>query len=185
MNPEISPSEIEQVRKQSAKIGEDCYKALVLENPVSRLPERIFKETFLPYFIGQKKFEPDSELLKIWVGIAGNPGACVDIIDDGNDVLFRIPPLYNTDFISSTAATKVPFSGIIDEFHNRNASIPNLGNNFLKSVLSTTKDLITTNNNHIDEYREMWQKMFNYYNVNGAKEETKTDQISDGEIIYD
>lgn len=185
MNPEISVSEIEQVRQQSQKVGEECYNLLVIEQPVGRLPERIFKETFLPYFIGQKRFEPDSDLLKIWVGIAGNPGNCVDIIDDGNEVLFRIPPLYNTDFVSSTAATQIPFMGIIDEYHNRNASAPNLGSNFLKSVLKTTKDLITTNNNHVEEYKQMWQKMFEFYHIGETAKEQKTDQINDGEIIYD
>jgi len=185
MNPEIPVSEYEQVRQQSQKVGEDCYNLLVIEQPVGRLPERIFKETFFPYFSGQKTLDPGSEILKIWVGIAGNPGNCVDIIDDGNDVLFRIPPLYNTDFVSSTAAAKVPFTGIIDEYYNRNASSPNLGNNFLKSVLNTTKDLVTTGNNHVEQYREMWQKMFEFYNIGDNKKEIKSDQINDGEIIYD
>ncbi len=185
MDIDISAQEIEQVRQQSRQVGEDCYKALVIEQPVGRLPETIFRETFLPYFIGQKKFEPDSELLKIWIGIAGNPGACVDIIDQGNDVLFRIPPLYNTDFVNSTAATNIPFMGIIDEYHQRNASAPNLGSNFLKSVLSTTKDLITTNNNHIEEYRQMWQKMFDYYKVGNTSVKENPGTINDGEIIYD
>lgn len=184
-NPLLNKT-VDDKKSEMGKIGEDLFDQLVMRSPVNRLPERVFKDTFLPYFVGEKKFEENQELLKVWVGIAGNPGNPVDIIDEGNDVLFQIPPLYNTDFIDSAKATPIAFTGVINEYHQRVASSPNMGENFLRTVLKSTERLISTGDNHIPEYREQWQKVFEYYQVGDKTAAPKKEgNIDDSELIFD
>jgi hypothetical protein len=179
------PSNKEAI-KRASEIGEELYKSLVLDYPVSKLPEKVFNQTFLPYFTGQKSIEENPEILKIWISIAGNPGSSVDIIDNNSDdVLFRVPPLYNTDFVQPPTGGSIPYEGIIHEFQEKSASSPKLGNAFLKNVLDTTKKIIVTNNNHVEEYKEMWNKIFDYYHIGEVQEKKDTSGISDDEIIFD
>lgn len=186
MSTENKPNPNQAEIDKAAKLGEEFYTKLVLEAPVSKLPEKIFKDTFLPYFSGKKPVSDNPDILKTWISIAGNPGAAVDIIDNtSDDILFRVPPLYNTDFVQSPTARRIPYEGIIHEFQEKTASSPKLGENFLKNVLDITKKIVVTNNNHVEEYRQMWNNVFDYYGV--GKEEKKVDDkgISDDELIID
>jgi hypothetical protein len=172
--------------EKASIVGEELYNKLVLEAPVSKLPERIFQQTFLPYFTGKKKMEENPDIIKTWVAIAGNPGAAVDIIDNNSDdVLFRVPPLYNTDFVQSSINTRIPYEGIIHEFEERSASSPKMAERFLKNVLDKTKNMLVTNNNHVEEYREMWNKIFDHYGINEESPKKDNNAISDDELIID
>lgn len=171
---------------KAKKIGEEFYKTIVLEAPVSKLPEKVFQEAFLPYFSGQKKISENPEIIKFWVSIAGNPGSAVDVTDNNSDeVLFRVPPLYNTDFVQTPGTASIPYEGIIHEYEQRSASTPKLGETFLKNVLDNTRKLIITNNNHVEEYREMWNKIFDHYHIGETVEKKDPEGLTDEELIFD
>ncbi len=183
--PNADEKEIEKIRKQAEEAIQMSYNGIVLNQPISVLPERIFKETFLPYFIGQKNFNDGKNLLTTWFSIAGNPGNPVNIIDDAGSVLFTVPPLFGTEFINSQPPVRLPYDGIINEFHQRTASSPKMGQAFLKQVLEQSSRLAMTTNNHVDEYKRMWNNIFEYYKVQTPKQEKSANQISDGEFIFD
>lgn len=171
---------------KAAKIGEEFYKNIVLEAPVNKLPEKVFESTFLPYFTGKKSLDENPDILKIWISIAGNPGAAVDVMDNNtDDVLFRVPPLYNTDFIHSPANFSIPYSGIINEFEQKTATSPTMGEKFLKNILDNTQKMVVTSDNHVEEYKEMWNKVFEFYNIKETKENKTETGIDDGELIFD
>ena len=171
---------------KAKKIGEDLYTHIVLEAPVSKLPEKVFQEAFLPYFTGQKKVSDNPEILKIWVSIAGNPGSAVDITDNNSDdILFRVPPLYNTDFVQAPSNGSIPYAGIIEEYEQRSATSPKQGETFLKSVLDNTRKMVVTNNNHVEEYREMWNKIFDRYHITAKDEKKNPEGLTDEELVFD
>lgn len=58
----------------------------------NRLPEIIFKNTFLPYFSGEKPIEEGSSILADWFSVAGSHTAEVTIIDNQTgEPLFDVP----------------------------------------------------------------------------------------------
>ncbi len=166
---------VERIRKNAENVSNVIYDALVVNAPVNVLPEHIFREVFLPYFIGEKNLVQDSNALNTWIAIAGNPGNCVDIINDANEVLFRVPPLFPTDFINNTPEKPLPYDGIIHQYENHAAVFPEMGKRFLSQALDYTKKTVVSENNNVDKYKEMWNKIFEYYNIpafqSGSKKE--------------
>lgn len=78
----------------------DFIKGFVNEitEPVKNIPENVFREIFLPVFAG---LTPDQEnrigdFTAHWVGIVGSPTEPANIVNMQGDVLFKVPPIYDT-----------------------------------------------------------------------------------------
>ncbi len=78
----------------------DFIKGFVNEitEPVKNIPENVFREIFLPVFAG---LSPDQEnrigdFTAHWVGIVGSPTEPANIVNMQGDVLFKVPPIYDT-----------------------------------------------------------------------------------------
>jgi len=182
----LDSKNIEKIRKNALEAGQSCYQALVLEAPVAQLPESVFSSVFLPYFTGQKSLISDNDLLIQWIGIAGSETSMVDVISQSGEVLFRVPPLFSTEFINPGSPNSLPFDGIFNEYFQLNATLPAQGERLLKNVLSLVKQAVVTNDYRINEYKDMWYKIFKYYNIPLPEEVTATTNsgISDDEIEY-
>ncbi len=179
---------VERIRKNAENISNVLYESLVVKAPVNTLPENIFKEVFLPYFIGEKNIVEDSQILNTWIGIAGNPGNPVDIVNDANEVLFRVPPLFPTDFINNTPERPLPYDGIIQQYETRAAVLPEVGKQFLDQALNVTKKTVMTTNTNVEKYKDMWNNVFNHYNIpipNGDNSKKEQSALDPDEIAFE
>lgn len=137
------------------------YNSLVenKESYCNSLPESIFVNYFLPFFIGQRN-DNENWLLE-WISIAGTPSSYVRIFKDGdvNRTLFFVPPVLNTNIINNDISLK----SIIETSNNYSNNIPIVGTRFLFEALQdkSNKMLSNFNNSYINE----WVSIFNYYNL--------------------
>lgn len=83
------------------------------EQSVQVLPEEIFINNFLPLFAGEKG--PESEVLNIWFGIAGNPYMPVKISGKDGEILYTVPPFFDRGAvrIDRAGANAAPISHIV------------------------------------------------------------------------
>lgn len=117
----------------------------ILDNPiVNPLPEHIFKDYFLPLFLGVRTDGASLNWMAQWVAIAGSPMSEVSIIDDyTNQELFRVPPIFNTTALYMTKA-EGDLGDIFKRFFDIKNNNPMAGLSFLLAGLEQkTIDLTT------------------------------------------
>lgn len=69
---------------------------------VSKLPETIFVNYFLPLFSGELDNNIDAnKRLKEWFSIAGSPQGSVNIINNQGKIIFTVPGVFATDTLNS------------------------------------------------------------------------------------
>jgi len=158
------------------------FKALVSDIPVARLPEEIFKNHFLPYFSGQKTPSQDKPVFAEWVSVAGNPVSSVDIIDRDNNVLFRVPPLFDTGMVTQIQGKTM--REIFKQYELYNNNLPQVANNFLSKALSAKSEGYTAT--PLTKAERDWNEILNRYDLADKKvnNSIKADNDKD-DLIYD
>lgn len=101
---QIDPSTVEMnsLNQQNAEI----FKQLVSDPIVRSLPERLFVSNFLPFFAGELDPKQSPDFYSLWISIAGSPMAELDIVDDRNTPLFRVPGLIDSSIINPNRENK-------------------------------------------------------------------------------
>lgn len=86
----------EDVRASFQRVIDDSTRA------ATRMPEQQFVKVFLPV-LANGFINGNDEALDIhkWMSVAGGPLRPVDIIDESGEVLFTVPPIYETTGIHS------------------------------------------------------------------------------------
>lgn len=176
---------------ESASMADSILKELT-DRGTNQLPERIFVSDFLPYFRGDKISDDKSDVVSIWIGIAGSPTSEVAIIDDAGRVMYNVPPLMDSSVISPIRKPeqRVGFSAIIALASQIGNNIPAMGETSLVRNLSIkSKEVVVSDKPTVhSQYEKDWLNIFNRYNVdasgvgvNKAKTETK---MSDDEMGF-
>ena len=83
---------IDDLNKGKDKI----FQHLVQSPPMGTLPERLFKDYFLPFFLGER--QSDNWVVE-WVSVAGTPTSEVSVIDDAGVELFRVPAIISSSHL--------------------------------------------------------------------------------------
>jgi hypothetical protein len=151
---------------------------LIAEDDVSRLPEPIFVEVFLPLFAGEALKHPKESTIAGWISIAGTPYKEVDIFDPAtNKVLFRCPPLFDYNGVNPVRnaadrgarpiAEIVQMAGELTNLH------PNQGIAFLSRELN--KRALTMNTTaKLAPNMQRWSVVFERYGRKSfGKEDTR------------
>ena len=60
--------------------------------PPRRIPEPVFRELFLPFFLGERPADEQPELIAHWIGLIGSASLPADIVDATGNVLFFSSP---------------------------------------------------------------------------------------------
>lgn len=175
---------LNQELKAKAKFVND---ALTVNAEVRRLPEYIFKESFLPYFTGMKEVDASSDILLQWISVAGTPTSEVEIIDETGKALFRVPPIIDTSIINPlrTEGNNISIHAIISL--SNQANIPIVGERSLIDNLSVKAKEIQKRSEVFETNEQRWLDIFNRYNLNKeqlqAKEANKG-QLTDDDLIF-
>jgi hypothetical protein len=159
---------------------------------LTRLPEEVFVNSFLPFFCGERQVTEDPEILRYWVGIAGMPSKEVQIVDKYNKDLFKVPALADSGIIDSLNSNEgEKFSAIIDNYRRFNNITPAAGINYLHSTLGKRTEKLLVNSQTFSDNAERWDQIFIRYGkktpekseeqVNSAKSKV----LSDDEFDYE
>lgn len=70
-----------------------------LSEPKTRIPEPVFREIFLPFFTGEKQASRQEDAFAHWAGIVGSASEPVDVVNVKGEVLFEVPPMYDTSLL--------------------------------------------------------------------------------------
>lgn len=68
---------------------------------VPRMPERVFKHIWLPFFAGDEKLLYKVAITPHWVNFAGSIYQKVHVVDERGQVLFTVPPILDRTAIQS------------------------------------------------------------------------------------
>lgn len=71
-----------------------------IETPVVRIPEPVFREIFLPYFVGDKLPDEQHNPIAHWAGLVGSASEPADVVGINGEKLFTVPPMYDTSKIN-------------------------------------------------------------------------------------
>lgn len=127
----------------------------------ARLPERHFREIYLPMFAGDEKLLYDINLGH-WVNFAGNPYRGVDIIDEKGNVLFTVPPVFDRDTINPTTANRRTLFEVMETAQQYANIHPHQGLKYLDSEL-TGRALIMKVPANVAKDLDTWNMIFQRY----------------------
>lgn len=149
-----------------AKDTDSIFNALVVEpkRSVAVLPEEQFKNYFYPYFSGEAKLEDNPEVLPSWVSIAGSPMAEVNIIDNGGNVLFSVPPVFDSSIIENVKRNLgESFSDIYAQYKMHSNNLPIVGDKFLADALSNKLPKVLKASGNLTGNQQRWNEIFHRY----------------------
>jgi hypothetical protein len=134
------------------------------ENKV--FPVELFKQHFLPFFVGEKDFNEHPEARVRWLQISDGPTNSVKLINDKKEVVAIVPPLVDTKLIDVTKveAGRV-WKDIIYDYHTNISILPAMGiNGFINDIVPKIEKL---DENLVDN--SSWFKLFSYFNIQPNK----------------
>lgn len=172
---------IEQKRTAAANSlaekSKALYELLVTNVPAKQLPERIFVESFLPYFSGTKEISNLDQVLVNWVGVAGTPMDEVEIIDEQGKALYRVPPIIDTSIINPMRSenNNVGIYSIIALANQYRNNIPAVGERVLTDNLAIKAKELQKKSEVFEQNEKRWIEIFKRYNIAG---QTNTPQLS-------
>lgn len=159
----ITDAKISQVKEQI----DTFYKELVVSTPVSVLPENIFKELFLEFFMNGGISNGTAPLTLKWLELAGGPYNEVNIIDNKGNVVFTTPGLYCKP---ETETGDINFADIASNYNLRANRLQADGVNYLNASLSGVGNRVSTETpTHIVR----WNNIFKRYTNPGIQTTTK------------
>lgn len=169
----------EAMQKDADRTGSVVFNG-ILDNPIANpLPESIFKNYFLPLFLGLRNDGATLNWMAQWVSIAGSPMSEVVIIDDNTkQELFRVPPIFNTTSLYMTK-TEGDLGDIFKRFFDIKTNNPMAGLSFLLAGLEQKTIDLTTSIDH-GGILDRWVAIITRYgylaNYQSAQKTTQEDQ---------
>lgn len=184
---------IQAALRQEGKNIDEHFSALVIApaNDLVQLPETVFKQSFLPYFCGEKSIDDGSNILATWIGIAGSPMKEVLVVNDAGQPLFRVPPMSDTGIIDPTNIKKGrPFREILTLYGLKMHQTPMAAENYLASELPNRLEALRANSVTFSDNETRWHEIFARYGkvppiVDVEKEKKEAaKKISDDEVSF-
>lgn len=173
-----------QVSKDMGKV----FNALCVENdPVlGRIPERIFRDYFLPYFAGERSME-DTNIVAQWISVAGTPAAEVRVIDDvTQEELYRVPPIMSTQFLDvQTRPNGQSMKEVLEQAALYRRNIPAQGERFLEMAYGDKAQVMLRNARLPEEYNRRWGEIMTRYQKQTSPTPVAVGHVPDSSIDYD
>ncbi|MGI9212589.1 MAG: hypothetical protein ACR2HF_08960 [Methylococcaceae bacterium] len=173
-----------QVSKDMGKV----FNALCVENdPVlGRIPERIFRDYFLPYFAGERSME-DTNIVAQWISVAGTPSAEVRVIDDvTQEELYRVPPIMSTQFLDvQTRPNGQSMKEVLEQAALYRRNIPAQGERFLEMAYGDKAQVMLRNARLPEEYNRRWGEIMVRYRKQTSPIQGTVGHVPDSSIDYD
>lgn len=152
----------DSVDLQTERMREALNVLRVIEDQdVPRLPERIFKEVFLPLFCGDAE-NPYKATFSTWYQFSGSPYTPVDVIDTAGRVLFRVPPILDKTAINSNPDVRLSIFDVIATSEQLSKIHPNQGRVYLDVELTKRAKYISVPTDML-ETLATWNSIFKRY----------------------
>lgn len=183
----IRQQTLEQIRQSTSF----AYDSLVVNQTKQRIPENVFVAHFLPYFSGQD-LSQGRNVVAEWIGVAGSPMAEVEVVDQAGQVLYSVPPIYDTNILEiANRQVGHSMADIYQQYELRRAGVPAAANAYLNNNLADKSREIVKG--HIDEtsVAGRWNNIMTRYGIQPTAEVNQTGtsskpaQPADDDVTYD
>lgn len=159
-----------------------------ISTPRCKIPEPVFREIFLPYFMGEKLPDADHTPFAHWIGLVGSASEPADVVNVKGETLFEVPPLYDSSVIDPTKknAEAHDFATIFSVYQDESKVHPVYGQRYLVDQLTKKASVGLPENNETHHYS--WLPALKHYNL--VKEENgqtiaAPGSISDDDLSFD
>lgn len=153
------------------------------------LPEHLFRQHFLPFFLGNTNPDPKNEVVAAWIGIAGAPTAEVDIIDDARNVLFTTPAIFSTASLNTdinTHRSQRLRDLCLDVAHQELSLAPLAAATLARGLQQKADDIVQPSQTSQDEMTK-WRKIYEFYKLPLPNQQKQTasqaQALDDDEIL--
>ena len=134
----------------------------LVENTTSvynKIPESLFKNYFLPYFLGQK--QDNSNWILEWVSIAGTPTSPVNVFQDlTGEIVYTVPSLLDSNNILVPRSNS-DITSIMKAANLYNNNLPIVGTKFLIDALNDKAKNLPSQN--VSQNVQMWNYILTRY----------------------
>ena len=195
-NKPTSPHELaESFMANLTKTDEDEQRAFIdeiadaLATPTKQIPEPVFRELFLPYLTGKKspvasgaEGEIARDPVAHWSGLVGSASEPADIIDTQGNVLFQVPPMYDTSIINTRdRGSAHSFATIFRNYQEESRVHPAYGTRYLAEQLSQK---VSAELKQTPVEKNGWRPVLEYYKLIEKEEtpEATKSEISDDDL---
>lgn len=176
---ELEQVAFKQMMDNAKKRINFIHNSLIETNTKVKFPIELFNNYFAPYFFGQIPINEQSDIFSTWIGIAGSPTSEVDIVDTLGNIVFTVPPLYNTDVIDILRKNS-ELSKVVDNYNNYGNALPAVAMGFVKNnLLPAVTDIIDKDN--IADNLTGWAKIAQHYMPTSQPSEQNKSTISNNE----
>lgn len=151
------------------------HDSLVTNQTIQKFPVDKFNKFFAPYFLGKLEMPEKSDIVDTWVGIAGSPFLPVDIVNNKNEILFQVPPIFGK--LNSDANGKINFTDKFMELQQRSGDIPGRTQKFINNEIMPLTDGMKS-----EDYTSTWEGIGEVYGVeykSSRKKEVVKSDIGD------
>lgn len=155
MNRNITNNLLSEANKSKDLI----HRSLVEELEVSKLPENVFRDYFLPRF-ASRVADPGNWLVE-WISIAGTPTAPVDIVDNTGTTIFRVPAVLYTKNISNMQGG-ASFDDIFTRYIMHKNNLAQRGTAFITAEMKKKADSIYTDEG-VSDIQKQWYSIYDRY----------------------
>ena len=163
--------------------NEQIFKALVIDDQVSTLPESLFVQNFLPFFCGERDIASNAEVIPYWFAIAGSPTKEVEIIDDSGNSLYKVPALSDTSIIDPVKEKgNVNFGEIVSLTKLYTNQSPTAGENFINKQLADKFYKLTAKSDVFSENEKRWVDIFARYGKIKINDQVQDSGASSGKL---
>ncbi|MFA5623268.1 MAG: hypothetical protein WC981_03500 [Candidatus Dojkabacteria bacterium] len=189
MTDKLKEAMANRYKEEASEKVNFAYDSIVGDKIKGKISEEGFKY-FLPYFSGELPLSKDNNVVAQWISIAGTPMSEVVVVDAKGQVVFTVPPLFDSNGINITnRRERNSFADISSDFIRMNVSTPIAANNFLNNSLHKKVEEIVDHNHKPTMNQERWNSILKRYGkeVESETKETKTssnDNASD-DLVYD
>lgn len=140
--------------------AKEVYDAI--KEPNVRVPENVFREIFLGAFAAGEN-ENVGPALAHWMGIVDSPTAEADVVDMSGNVLFTVPPVFETSRID-TDAVGPRYSAFLYEYADQAKIHPALAQ---PELVANMENRLTGHlgNSKESPYIDQWKGIFQRYGL--------------------
>ncbi len=156
---------LSSIREDLNHSGANIFKSLVEDKElyVNAIPESLFVNYFLPFFLGRGN---NPNWLMEWISIAGTPASEVRVYHDSTrETLFYVPPTLNlNNFILPNSENNL--ANIFARYNMYNRNLPQEGTRFLLNELEEKQRQLVDPMEH--QYLGNWIGILKRYNIDMA-----------------
>lgn len=153
------------------------FEALVTKQERVKLPEEVFRHHFLPFFTGQEVQDKSRKPVTEWIGIAGSPTASVDVVNEGGETMFTVPPMMDSAIVNLGLQKGKNLHELVLEYKLHGESVPGAAQKFYRHNVQNKLNSLVPGHTDESQAEKAWRKIFEHYDIKPPGQESTVEEV--------